>query len=179
MDLVFGLELSIVLAPTVRVSHHSGIDGFFPSQMENGGKEVGTILMVSGPIITAKWSSLVRNNLAPGKLFGDTGLGILRHLIGHSGIDSEMIALVEITDGSSPLMISKNTGFGGVGVYDTKVSALSHAEPENTKPDGWILFDEQGTFFTIAVEGKWFELKPIKNDPLLAMNILMKTLRGA
>lgn len=90
-----------------------------------------------------------------------------------------MIALVEITDGSSPLMISENTGFGGVGVYETAITALVHAEPENTSPDDWVLFDEYGTFFTIVPEGKWFDLKPIKSDPVLALQLLMDTLRGA
>jgi len=90
-----------------------------------------------------------------------------------------MIALVEITDGSSPLLISKNTSFGGVGVYESAVTALAHAEPENTSADDWILFDEHGTFFTIVPDGKWFDLKPIKSDPVLALQLLMDTLLGA
>ena len=90
-----------------------------------------------------------------------------------------MIALVEITDGSSPLMISKSTCFGGVGVYETAITALAHAEPENTSPDDWVLFDEHGTFFAIVPQGKWFDLRPIKSDPALALQLLMDTLRDA
>jgi hypothetical protein len=148
--------------------------GSFPRRAE----ETGTRRTASGRIIIAQMSSRARSDLGQAKVRIDTDPGTLRRLTNLSGIGFEMIALVEITDGSSPLMFSKTTGFGGVSVYESVVTALAHAEPENTSANDWILFDEYGTFFMIVPAGKWFDLKPIKSDPVLALQLLMDTLRG-
>ena len=89
-----------------------------------------------------------------------------------------MFALIEITDGSPPQMICEKTEIGSVSVYKTADIALFHAEPENTSPEEWVLIDEQGTFFSVVPKGKWFDLKPIKSDPVLAMQLMMKYLIG-
>jgi hypothetical protein len=89
-----------------------------------------------------------------------------------------MYALIEITDGSPPTMLDADTGIGAISIYDTVVRVLAHAEPENTSVEEWAVVDEHGTFFSIEPDGKWFSLKAVKNDPTLALRLMMKALSG-